>query len=68
MSAIPGFLTVYEAARRLKRSHSQVTRYIKSGQLAASKVGASYIIREEHVDEFTPPPPGNPAFRKQAKQ
>lgn len=62
MSSIPGFLTVHEAAARLKRSHGQVTRYIKTGRLAARKIGASYLIEEKSVAKFDPPPRGNPNF------
>lgn len=66
MSTIPGFLTVYEAARRLRKSHAQVTRYIKAGHLPARKIGTSWLIEKKDLDGFIPPPRGNPAFLKQS--
>lgn len=60
---IPGFVTVYEVASRIGVCHSQVTRYISSGQLAAKKIGNQWFIRERDVKAFRRPPRGNPSFR-----
>jgi excisionase family DNA binding protein len=60
MSAIPGFYTVHEAAAVLQRSHSQVCRYIRNGQLSARRIGRELLIGYDDVKNFTPPPIGNP--------
>lgn len=64
MSAIPGFYTVYEAAEILGRSHSQVCRYIRQGLLPARDLGGQRLLEQSAVHNFTPPPRGNPEFRK----
>jgi excisionase family DNA binding protein len=64
MSQIPGYMTVIEAAREIKRSHAQVTRYIKAGLLAYKSVGTQYLIPEKAVESFECPKRGNPNFVK----
>lgn len=68
MSNIPGFLTVYEAAKRLGVSHSQVTRYIHNDLLAATKIGQQMLIPEISLSVFKRPPRGNPAFLRKKKK
>ena len=46
------FLTVAEVAQLLRVSTMTVYRLIKSGELAAVRVGKSYRIREDDVDAF----------------
>jgi excisionase family DNA binding protein len=45
-------LTVSEVAEAMRVSNMTVYRLIKSGQLAAIRVGKSYRIREDDVDRF----------------
>lgn len=62
--AIDGFYTVKEASRIIGRSESIVCRYIRMGMLPAVAAGKTWLIRERHVHEFTPPPMGNPNLIK----
>ena len=48
----PGFLTVAEVAKLMRVSTMTVYRLIKSGDLAAVRVGKSYRIREDDVDRY----------------
>jgi excisionase family DNA binding protein len=52
----PGFddplLTVGEVARLMRVSNMTVYRLIKSGQLAALRVGKNYRIRRRDVDRY----------------
>ena len=48
----PGFLTVAEVAQLMRVSTMTVYRLIKSGDLAAVRVGKSYRIREDDVDRY----------------
>lgn len=66
MAAIPGYLTVYEAAEVIGVSHSQCTRYIAEGLLDAADLGHQKLIREEDAKAFNRPPKGNPQFKKAA--
>lgn len=55
-------LTVPEAAKRVGRSPETVRRWIRSGRLAADKVGTQHVIKEEDLDrsvedEMLPLPP-----------
>lgn len=45
-------LTVAEVASLMRVSNMTVYRLIKSGQLAALKVGKNYRIRESDVDQY----------------
>ncbi len=45
-------LTVGEVAGTMRVSNMTVYRLIKSGQLAAVRVGKNYRIRESDVDEY----------------
>lgn len=60
VSEIQGWLTVYEAARIIGKSHAQVTRYVAKGLLPAKRIGQSIMIREEDARSFVPPKRGNP--------
>lgn len=46
------FLTAAEVAALLRVSTMTVYRLIKSGQLAAVRVGKSYRVSEDDVDRF----------------
>jgi len=46
------FLTVGEVARALRISNMTVYRLISSGQLPAVRVGKSYRLREQDVDQY----------------
>ncbi len=46
------FLTVAEVARHLRVSNMTVYRLVKSGQLAAVRVGRGYRIREDDVRTY----------------
>ena len=46
------FLTVLEVADQLRVSTMTVYRLIKSGNLAAIRVGKNYRIRESDVDHY----------------
>jgi excisionase family DNA binding protein len=57
MGRVSGFLghrllTVAEVARTMRVSNMTVYRLIKSGQLAAVRVGKNYRIRESDVDRY----------------
>jgi excisionase family DNA binding protein len=43
-------LTVPEAARRVGRDPETVRRWIRSGKLAARKVGTQHVIEEEDLE------------------
>jgi len=45
-------VTVSEVAETMRVSNMTVYRLIKSGQLAAIRVGKSYRIREDDVERF----------------
>ena len=64
ISMIPGYYTVREAAAVLKRDRSAIARYIRAGLLPAVDLGAFYLLEQDPVHKFRPPPPGNPKFRK----
>ncbi len=46
------FMTVAEVATLLRVSTMTVYRLIKAGDLAAVRVGKSYRLREDDVDQF----------------
>ena len=46
------FLTVAEVAKQLRVSNMTVYRLVKSGQLAAVRVGRGYRIREEDIRRY----------------
>ena len=46
------FMTVGEVARQLRVSNMTVYRLVKSGQLAAIRIGRGYRIREEDVRRY----------------
>lgn len=63
-STLPGYYTIQEAAEVLNRDPSQVSRYIQDGLLKAIDLGHQKVIEQAAVHGFTPPPRGNPQFRK----
>ena len=46
-------LTVPEAARRVGRNPETIRRWIRSGRLAARKVGTQHVIEEADLDAAT---------------
>ena len=46
------FLTVAEVAGQLRVSTMTVYRLIKAGDLAATRVGRSYRLRETEIDSY----------------
>lgn len=46
------FLTVQEVADLMRVSSMTVYRLIKSGEMRAARVGRSFRVREEDVDEY----------------
>lgn len=46
------FLTVQEVAEQMRVSNMTVYRLIKSGELAAARVGRSYRLRAGEVDSY----------------
>ena len=67
MPTIVGYYTISEAAGVLNRSESQVSRYIKQGLLPAVDLGHQKLIEQSIVHTFTPPPRGNPNFRRESE-
>jgi predicted site-specific integrase-resolvase len=67
MSAIPGYKTIAEAARRFQVSHAQFSRYISSNLIKAVTVGQQKFIRDEDLEKFSKPLRGNPNFRLQSQ-
>jgi excisionase family DNA binding protein len=51
-------LTAKEVAERLNVSHAQVTRYVKSGQLPATRFGNAIVIRAADLRNFKRPAMG----------
>jgi excisionase family DNA binding protein len=49
---VGNFLTVAEVARHLRVSNMTVYRLVKSGQLAAVRIGRGYRIREDDVHRY----------------
>jgi len=48
----PRYVTVAEVAGQLRVSNMTVYRLVQAGQLPAVRVGRSYRIREEDVDQY----------------
>lgn len=68
MAILPGFYTYTEAAQVLRRSESQVSRYVSGGLLKAIDLGRQKVIEQADVHNFSPPPRGNPTFRQRAEK
>ena len=52
VKSFPGPITVAEVAQDMRVSTMTVYRLIKSGELAAVRVGKSYRIRADDLDTF----------------
>ncbi len=50
---VPALLTVDQVAQQLSLHPKTVLRHIRSGQLRATRIGKSYRITAEDLDEFT---------------
>lgn len=68
MATIPGYYTLDEAARVLKKAHSTVARYVRDGLIPAIDLGNVKLIEQSAVHNFSPNPRGNPNFRKHGKK
>lgn len=67
MAAIPGYYTPEEAARVLGVHVSQITRYVKNGDLKPIPLGQRGMLFEQgHVHSFQRPKRGNPNFRRRS--
>lgn len=64
MSILRDHMTPEEAAKRLGRSYASVCRYVSTGLLAAVTDRGRLYIPREAVENFKPPPRGNPTFRR----
>lgn len=61
---IPGYYTVGEAAKALKKRASDIYGYIRRNSLPVKRIGRTILIEQGDVHHFTPRPRGNPNFRK----
>lgn len=61
---LTGYYTPIEAAIVLGKSRTQVCKYVRDGLLPAARVGKNILIEQAKVHSFTPPPRGNPLFRR----
>jgi excisionase family DNA binding protein len=50
--AAPDILTLSEAAAYMRVGEEDVLEVIKSGELKAKKIGSSYRISKQAIDEF----------------
>jgi excisionase family DNA binding protein len=64
VSAIPGYLTMREAAQRLQVSYAQCARYVENGLLNSVTIGSQKLVFASSIEGFKRPPRGNPDFRK----
>lgn len=46
---LKGYITVQEAALKIKRSTEQVRRYLREGKLEGQRIGGQWFIRESAV-------------------
>lgn len=51
-AAIPGLLTVADAASQLDRSTEQVRRYLREGRLRGRRLGGQWFIEESALTAF----------------
>ena len=64
MSAVPGFVTLKEAAERLRVSHSRVASFVRQGRLQAVSLGQQKLIPESALSAFRRGKPGRPPVEK----
>jgi len=58
------YVTSVEAAKVLGKSRNQVLKYVRDGLLPGVRVGQNVLINIKDLEQFVPPPRGNPMFRK----
>lgn len=51
MAAVPNYLSVPQAARKLNVSRHTVYRWIRNGDLDATIIGSTLFVREADVDK-----------------
>jgi len=61
---IPGYYTIDEAAKALKKTRFDIYGYIRRNGLPVKHVGRTILIEQTDLHEFVPAPRGNPNFRK----
>lgn len=68
MGDLSEYVTVEQAAHIIGRSPPQVYRYIRYGLLPAVRVHRdSILVLRREAQTFTPPPRGNPLFRRRKR-
>ena len=65
MAVIPGYYTPEEAAHVLGVHVSQISRYVKAGDLKPIPVGRSMLFEQSDIHNFIRPQRGNPNFKRQ---
>jgi len=56
--ALPGYVSIKEAAEILGVSDKRVYQYVRAGRLSAQRIGPILILPEEEVRHFKPSPSG----------
>lgn len=64
MADITQYLTLKEAAQKLRRSHSTVARYTRQGLLPSVRKGVQTLIEADAIERFIPPKRGNPNLNR----
>lgn len=52
------YLTVAQAAKRLRTDRSNVTFWIRKGYLPAVKAGSQWLVPVQAIEDFVRPKPG----------
>jgi excisionase family DNA binding protein len=50
------YLTLTEVAARLRRHRKLVARWVADGRLKAERLGPVWVVNEDALSRFTPPP------------
>ena len=64
VAELQDYLLLKEAAELIGRSRRQVAQYVQDGRLPAVFRGGRYFVLRSHAASFSPPPRGNPNFRR----
>lgn len=64
MPDISQYVTAKDAAKMLRRDSSALTRYVKQGLLKPVWVGGMRLFLREEIEQFKPPPVGNPQLTR----
>lgn len=60
MPSIPGYLTVSEAAKKLRKSKESVRLYCRAGKIKSYAHGPAWLIPVAAIETFTTNKPGRP--------